>query len=95
VQCRGPDRDEDGASRGGPVESDRAFHLAIAGMSLSFFLTLGLLQALDLSYLYPFQASSVISDGDRRATLPARDIESAESSRHGIHRGRIALVSSS
>jgi len=36
------------------------FALAIAGMTLSFFLTLGLLQRFDLSYLYPFQASSVI-----------------------------------
>ena len=36
------------------------FALAITGMTLSFFLTLGLLQRFDLSYLYPFQASSVI-----------------------------------
>jgi multidrug transporter EmrE-like cation transporter len=36
------------------------FTLAIGGMTLSFFLTLGLLQRFDLSYLYPFQASSVI-----------------------------------
>jgi multidrug transporter EmrE-like cation transporter len=36
------------------------FTLAIAGMTLSFFLTLGLLQRFDLSFLYPFQASSVI-----------------------------------
>ncbi len=32
----------------------------IALMTLSFFLTLGLLQRFDLSYLYPFQGLSVI-----------------------------------
>ena len=32
----------------------------IFAMTISFFLTLGLLQRFDLSYLYPFQASSVI-----------------------------------
>jgi drug/metabolite transporter (DMT)-like permease len=32
----------------------------IASMTISFFLTLGLLQHLDLSYLYPFQGLSVI-----------------------------------
>ena len=33
---------------------------AIALMTISFFLTLGLLQRFDLSYLYPFQGLSVI-----------------------------------
>ena len=32
----------------------------VASMTISFFLTLGLLQHLDLSYLYPFQGLSVI-----------------------------------
>jgi len=32
----------------------------IAAMTISFFLTLGLLQRFDLSYLYPFQGLSVI-----------------------------------
>jgi uncharacterized membrane protein len=34
--------------------------LGIALMTVSFFLTLGLLQRFDLSYLYPFQGLSVI-----------------------------------
>src|SRR3954465_7770538 len=33
---------------------------AIACMTISFFLTLGLLQRFDLSYIYPFQGLSVI-----------------------------------
>jgi transporter family protein len=33
---------------------------AIASMTISFFLTLGLLQRFDLSYIYPFQGLSVI-----------------------------------
>ena len=33
----------------------------IAAMTVSFFLTLGLLQRFDLSYLYPFQGLSVIT----------------------------------
>ena len=33
---------------------------AIACMTVSFFLTLGLLQRFDLSYVYPFQGLSVI-----------------------------------
>jgi uncharacterized membrane protein len=33
---------------------------AIALMTISFFLTVGLLQRFDLSYLYPFQGLSVI-----------------------------------
>ena len=36
------------------------FVAGIASMTISFFLTLGLLQHLDLSYLYPFQGLSVI-----------------------------------
>lgn len=32
----------------------------IAAMTISFFLTLGLLQRFDLSYLYPFQGLSVV-----------------------------------
>jgi drug/metabolite transporter (DMT)-like permease len=35
----------------------------VASMTISFFLTLGLLQHLDLSYLYPFQGLSVIIIG--------------------------------
>jgi len=34
--------------------------IGIALMTISFFLTLGLLQRFDLSYLYPFQGLSVI-----------------------------------
>ena len=36
------------------------FALGVALMTVSFFLTLGLLQRFDLSYLYPFQGLSVI-----------------------------------
>lgn len=36
------------------------FALAIVCMTTSFFLTIGLLQRFDLSYVYPFQASAVI-----------------------------------
>lgn len=36
------------------------FAAAIACMTISFFLTIGLLQRFDLSYVYPFQASAVI-----------------------------------
>lgn len=32
----------------------------IAGMTISFFLTLALLQHFDLSYFFPFQSSSII-----------------------------------
>lgn len=39
----------------------RTFLVAgIVAMTISFFLTLGLLQRFDLSYLYPFQGLSVI-----------------------------------
>jgi multidrug transporter EmrE-like cation transporter len=71
------------------------FALAITGMSLSFFLTLGLLQRFDLSYLYPFQASSVIlmAIGARlflRETLSRRNLLAL-----GFIVAGIALVSSS
>lgn len=36
------------------------FAPGIASMAISFFLTLGLLQRFDLSYIYPFQGLSVI-----------------------------------
>ncbi|MEP7014896.1 MAG: EamA family transporter [Verrucomicrobiota bacterium] len=36
------------------------FALGISMMTISFFLTLGLLQRFDLSYLYPFQGLSTI-----------------------------------
>jgi uncharacterized membrane protein len=36
------------------------FFPGIAAMTISFFLTLGLLQRFDLSYIYPFQGLSVI-----------------------------------
>ncbi len=36
------------------------FVIAIGGMTLSFFVMLGLLQHFDLSFLYPFQASGLI-----------------------------------
>ena len=36
------------------------FAVGIVLMTISFFLTLGLLQRFDLSYLYPFQGLSVI-----------------------------------
>jgi drug/metabolite transporter (DMT)-like permease len=38
----------------------RFFVPGIAAMTVSFFLTLGLLQKLDLSFVYPFQGLSVI-----------------------------------
>ena len=38
----------------------RFFVPGVACMTLSFFLTLGLLQRFDLSYIYPFQGLSVI-----------------------------------
>jgi len=48
----------------GPHHRDRRFVPLITGgivlMTISFFLTLGLLQRFDLSYLYPFQGLSVI-----------------------------------
>jgi uncharacterized membrane protein len=49
------------AERG--LRNSRFISLVIVGvflMTLSFFLTLGLLQRFDLSYLYPFQGLSVI-----------------------------------
>ena len=49
------------ASRG--FRNSRFISLMIVGiflMTISFFLTLGLLQRFDLSYLYPFQGLSVI-----------------------------------
>ena len=45
------------------LRNSRFVSLAAAGialMTISFFLTLGLLQRFDLSYLYPFQGLSVI-----------------------------------
>lgn len=45
------------------LRSSRFVSLAAVGvvlMTVSFFLTLGLLQRFDLSYLYPFQGLSVI-----------------------------------
>ena len=45
------------------LRNSRFISLALIGvalMTVSFFLTLGLLQRFDLSYLYPFQGSSVI-----------------------------------
>ncbi len=36
------------------------FFPGIASMTVSFFLTLGLLQRFDLSYIYPFQGLSII-----------------------------------
>jgi uncharacterized membrane protein len=45
------------------LHSSRFVSLAAVGvvlMTVSFFLTLGLLQRFDLSYLYPFQGLSVI-----------------------------------
>ncbi len=41
-------------------EFARWFVPGIMSMTVSFFLTLGLLQHLDLSYVYPFQGLSVI-----------------------------------
>lgn len=47
---------------GGMASRQFAILLAagIGAMTISFFLTLGLLQRFDLSYLYPFQGLSVI-----------------------------------
>jgi len=45
------------------LRNSRFISLAVTGialMTVSFFLTLGLLQRFDLSYLYPFQGLSVI-----------------------------------
>jgi undecaprenyl phosphate-alpha-L-ara4N flippase subunit ArnE len=36
------------------------FAVGLVAMTLSFFITLGLLQHFDLSYLYPFQGLSVV-----------------------------------
>lgn len=36
------------------------FSIGMTAMTISFFITLGLLQRFDLSYLYPFQGLSVI-----------------------------------
>ena len=38
----------------------RFFTTGLLAMTVSFFITLGLLQQFDLSYLYPFQGSSII-----------------------------------
>ena len=67
----------------------------IVSMTISFFLTLGLLQRFDLSYLYPFQSSSVIlmAIGARlflRETLSRRNLLAM-----GFIVAGIALVSSS
>ena len=43
--------------------------LGVALMTVSFFLTLGLLQRFDLSYLYPFQGLSVIFIAVTAATV--------------------------
>ena len=45
--------------------------IGVALMTISFFLTLGLLQRFDLSYLYPFQGLSVISS--RRAAVVLKE----------------------
>lgn len=50
-------------SRKSGFRNSRFISLVIVGvflMTISFFLTLGLLQRFDLSYLYPFQGLSVI-----------------------------------
>ena len=50
-------------SAGSGLRNRRFISLVAAGiglMTISFFLTLGLLQRFDLSYLYPFQGLSVI-----------------------------------
>ena len=44
----------------GRAERAARFVIAIGGMTLSFFVMLGLLQHFDLSFLYPFQASGLI-----------------------------------
>jgi len=50
-------------SRGTSLRNPQIIWLATVGvvlMTISFFITLGLLQRFDLSYLYPFQGLSVI-----------------------------------
>jgi drug/metabolite transporter (DMT)-like permease len=47
----------------------RYFVPGVATMTVSFFLTLGLLQKLDLSFVYPFQGLSVIIIGATAAFL--------------------------
>jgi drug/metabolite transporter (DMT)-like permease len=50
-------------SRRTPLRHPRIIWLVTVGvvlMTISFFITLGLLQRFDLSYLYPFQGLSVI-----------------------------------
>jgi len=50
-------------SRGLSLRNPRIIWLLTVGvvlMAISFFLTLGLLQRFDLSYLYPFQGLSVV-----------------------------------
>jgi drug/metabolite transporter (DMT)-like permease len=42
------------------IQFAKFFFPGIASMTVSFFLTLGLLQRFDLSYVYPFQGLSVI-----------------------------------
>lgn len=50
------------ATHGGWRKRESLWPLAggIAAMAISFFLTVGLLQRFDLSYLYPFQGLSVV-----------------------------------
>lgn len=54
----------DGAEEGRPAMTGRArgwfFAGGIGNMTVSFFIQLGLLQKLDLSFLFPFQGLSVI-----------------------------------
>jgi drug/metabolite transporter (DMT)-like permease len=44
----------------GSIRFTKFFGAGLAAMTFSFFITLGLLQRFDLSYLYPFQGLSVI-----------------------------------
>ncbi len=52
----------DSTVRGGYRQRTFAFYIVagVGTMAVSYFLTLGLLQRLDLSYLYPFQGLTVI-----------------------------------
>jgi drug/metabolite transporter (DMT)-like permease len=47
-------------NRLGSARFVKFFAAGLAAMTMSFFITLGLLQHFDLSYLYPFQGLSVV-----------------------------------
>ena len=71
------DEEHDGderRARGCPSVAEAwIFAWGILGMTISFFVNLGLLQKLDLSLIFPFQGLSVLDRGARSKFFPARN----------------------